>query len=236
MSKSDPPREFVGDCLDVMRSEFADRSVDVIVAIPPAPHELAEAGEPEAAYDYVEWFATRTDEMARVLKLNGTLVVVGVVAPLVHPGLSPMMTLRMVASDHDMHQYATKYAKKYAGKTRAELTEPVPLLTGTWWHADELGCEMEMRGRDGEPINAEVGCRVLGLREGKTRYEEGMFGADGETEGLIEGGIITMLKQIVESVSAPGDVVLVPFEHHLESLMGELRRLGHEPVTIVRSG
>lgn len=65
----------MGNCLDVLRGEVADNSVDLIMTSPPfGLIRKKEYGNPDAR-EYVEWFREFGREFYRVLKPSGSLVV-----------------------------------------------------------------------------------------------------------------------------------------------------------------
>ena len=63
-----------GDCLEVLRSLPAER-VDLIVTSPPYADQRASTYGGVTADDYVDWFLPRAEQLLRVLKPTGSLVI-----------------------------------------------------------------------------------------------------------------------------------------------------------------
>jgi site-specific DNA-methyltransferase (adenine-specific) len=70
------PREVcqLGDCLDVLPSQFPDASVDLIVTSPPYADSRRGTYGGIHPDKYVEWFLPRAEQFRRVLKPSGTFV------------------------------------------------------------------------------------------------------------------------------------------------------------------
>ena len=63
-----------GDCLEVMRQRLKDASVNLIVTSPPYADQRKNTYGGIHPNDYVDWWLPRAEEMKRVLRPNGSLV------------------------------------------------------------------------------------------------------------------------------------------------------------------
>ncbi len=63
-----------GDCLDVLKKQASDNSIDLIITSPPYADRRAHTYGGVKPEKYVEWFLPRAEEFLRVLKPTGSFV------------------------------------------------------------------------------------------------------------------------------------------------------------------
>lgn len=63
-----------GDCLDVLKKQAGDNTIDLIITSPPYADRRAHTYGGVKPEDYVEWFLPRSAEFLRVLKPTGSFV------------------------------------------------------------------------------------------------------------------------------------------------------------------
>lgn len=63
-----------GDCLDVLKKQASDNSIDLIITSPPYADRRAHTYGGVKPEQYVEWFLPRAEEFLRVLKPTGSFV------------------------------------------------------------------------------------------------------------------------------------------------------------------
>jgi DNA modification methylase len=63
-----------GDCLDVLKKQASDNSIDLIITSPPYADRRAHTYGGVKPEEYVEWFLPRAEEFLRVLKPTGSFV------------------------------------------------------------------------------------------------------------------------------------------------------------------
>lgn len=63
-----------GDCLEVLKKQASDNSVDLIITSPPYADRRAHTYGGVKPEQYVEWFLPRSEEFLRVLKPTGSFV------------------------------------------------------------------------------------------------------------------------------------------------------------------
>lgn len=63
-----------GDCLEVLKKQASDNSIDLIITSPPYADRRAHTYGGVKPEEYVEWFLPRSEEFLRVLKPTGSFV------------------------------------------------------------------------------------------------------------------------------------------------------------------
>ena len=61
-----------GDCLEVLKKQASDNSIDLIITSPPYADRRVHTYGGVKPEKYVEWFLPRSEEFLRVLKPNST--------------------------------------------------------------------------------------------------------------------------------------------------------------------
>ena len=64
---------YLGDCLDIL-SDFPENAFDLIITSPPYADRRSRTYGGIKPDKYVEWFLSRSQEMLRVLKPDGTFI------------------------------------------------------------------------------------------------------------------------------------------------------------------